>query len=158
MTTTLDPAPDDAAVRDAHDAREVRLADGADRLRRGRRSIVGGPNFLLGVAATLMVFGVTAIVIGWVGAAHSTFVEEQVPYLISGGLLGVALTTVGALTFFTHWLTVSIREAREHEAARRQDHAELVQALRALAAQENSDGGARSTQPRRPVRRAPRGS
>jgi hypothetical protein len=81
-----------------------------------------------------------------------------VPYLISGGLLGVALTTVGALTFFTHWLTVSIREAREHEAARRQDHAELVQALRSLAPQENSDGGARSTQPERPVRRAPRRS
>jgi hypothetical protein len=155
MTTTIDPAADDAAVPDA---RQVRLADGADRLRRGRRSIVGGPNFLLSVAATLMVFGVTAIVIGWVGAAHSTFVEEQVPYLISGGLLGVALTTVGALTFFTHWLTVSIREAREHEAARRQDHAELVQALRAFAAQENNDGGARSTQPARPVRRAPRRS
>ena len=156
MTTTIDPA--DAAVDSGRDAREARLADGADRLRRGRRSIVVGPNFLLSVAATLMVFGVTAIVIGWVGAAHSTFVEEQVPYLISGGLLGVALTTVGALTFFTHWLTVSIREAREHEAARRQDHAELVQALRALAAQENSDGGARSTQSQRPVRRAPRSS
>jgi hypothetical protein len=155
MTTTHDPAADDAAARDA---REIRLAEGADRLRRGRRSMVGGPNFLLSVAATLMVFGVTAIVIGWVGAAHSTFVEEQVPYLISGGLLGVALTTVGALTFFTHWLTVSIREAREHEAARRQDHAELVQAVRALAAQENNDGSARSTQPGRPVRRAPRRS
>jgi hypothetical protein len=156
MTTTIDPT--DAPAGGAHDARGARLAEGADRLRRGRRSIVGGPNFLLSVAATLMVFGVTAIVIGWVGAAHSTFVEEQVPYLISGGLLGVALTTVGALTFFTHWLTVSIREAREHEAARRQDHAELVQAVRALAAQENNDGSARSTQPRRPVRRAPRSS
>jgi hypothetical protein len=156
MTTTIDPA--DAPVGGARDARGARLAEGADRLRRGRRSIVGGPNFLLSVAATLMVFGVTAIVIGWVGAAHSTFVEEQVPYLISGGLLGVALTTVGAFTFFTHWLTVSIREAREHEAARRQDHAELVQAVRALAAQENNDGSARSTQPRRPVRRAPRSS
>jgi hypothetical protein len=155
MTTTIDPLVDQAV---ALDARQTRLADGADRLRRGRRSIVGGPNFLLGVAATLIVFGITAIVIGWVGAAHSTFVEEQVPYLISGGLLGVALTTVGALTFFAHWLTVSIREARDHEAARRQDHAELVQALRALAPQENSDGGARSTQSQRPVRRAPRRS
>ena len=157
MTTTIDPAA--AAVDSGRDAREARLADGADRLRRGRRSIVGGPNFLLSVAATLMVFGVTAIVIGWVGAAHSTFVEEQVPYLISGGLLGVALAVVGALVYFAHWLTVLVRRADEHDAARRQEHAELVSALRELrtelARREVGNGTARSAQRERPVRRAP---
>ena len=39
-------------------------------------------------------------------------VEAQVPYLISGGLLGVALATIGAITFFAHWLTVLITEVR----------------------------------------------
>ena len=43
----------------------------------------------------------------------------------------MALATIGALTLFSHWLTVSIQEARHHEAARRQDHDELMEALRA---------------------------
>ena len=110
--------------------REARLAEGADPLARGVRSIVAHPRFLLIAAATLMTFGVTLIVLGWVGVARSTMIEEQMPYLISGGLLGVALAIMGALTLFTHWLTVSIREARAHEAARRADHAELVEVLR----------------------------
>jgi hypothetical protein len=149
------------------DAKRTRLAEGADRLLRGRISLANHPQLLLAVSATLMVFGVTAIIIGWLGAAHSTFVEEQVPYLISGGLLGVALATIGALTFFTHWLNISIREARQHEAARRQDHAELIETIKALTAslstppaapQENTNGRARSTRSERPVRRAPRSS
>jgi hypothetical protein len=89
-------------------------------------------------------------------------VEEQVPYLISGGLLGVALATIGALLFFTHWLTVSIKEARSHEAARRQDHEELLEALQALGnaltRRGGDDGDAGGEQPRRPLRRAPRGT
>ena len=41
-------------------------------------------------------------------------VEEQLAYLVSGGVLGLALATIGALTFFSHWLTVLIRTNREH--------------------------------------------
>lgn len=144
------------------DEREARLADGADALVEDtvRPSILQHSHFLLVVAATLMTLGVTVILIGWAGAANATVVEEQVPYLISGGLLGVALATIGALTLFSHWLTVSIREARQHDAARRHDHDELMQALRsltgALVAQEDTDASTRSTRAQRPVRRAPR--
>lgn len=133
------------------EVREARLADGADELVQegGRRSIVGGDHFLLAVAGALMTLGVTVILIGWAGAANATVVEEQVPYLISGGLLGVAMATIGALTLFSHWLTVSIREARRHEDARRQDHAELIDALRSigdsLAEEGRRNGRARST-------------
>jgi hypothetical protein len=115
------------------EAREARLAEGADSLAGRAASILGHPNFLVAVAGTLMTAGLAAIVIGWVGASHSTLIEEQVPYLISGGLLGVALAVIGALTFFTHWLTVLVREARAHEAARSHDHDELLEALRALS-------------------------
>lgn len=161
--TMAHPGLDAVVGNEAIDERAERLAEGADRLARGRRPLAAHPQFLLTVSATLMLLGLTAIVIGWVGAAHSTFVEEQVPYLISGGLLGLALTTVGALSFFSHWLTVWIRESRHQDATRRQEHAELLQALRALgrqpaepAPQENVDGRARSTRAERPVRRAPR--
>ena len=142
--------------------REARLLEGADELEQARRrpSLFGHERFLITVAAALMSLGVAIILIGWNGAANATVVEEQVPYLISGGLLGVALATIGALTLFSHWLTVSIREARQHAAARRHDHDELMQALRtltgALVAQEDIDGSTRSTRAQRPVRRAPR--
>ena len=143
--------------------REGRLVEGADELASARPSILSHPRLLVGASAALMSVGVCAVVLGWVGAAHSTFIEEQVPYLISGGLLGVALSTIGALLFFTHWLTVGIKEARQHEAARRQDHLELIDALRDLrptqtTSEGSTNGDARGTQPQRPLRRAPRGS
>jgi hypothetical protein len=148
------------------DDREERLIDGADGLVSERRrggSVLGHPRFLISVAAALMVLGLAVILIGWAGAADATVVEEQVPYLISGGLLGLGLTIIGALTLFSHWLTVGIRESREREAARRADHVELVQALAtlttALSRQEAAENGpARSPRAQRPVRRAPRGS
>jgi hypothetical protein len=142
------------------DEREARLADGADEHLRdeGRRSILGHPRFLMSVAAALMAAGLIVIVLGWVGAANSVLIEEQVPYLISGGLLGLALALIGALTLFTHWLTVSIRDARAHEAARRRDHVELVDAIRTLndsLAQEGPRNGSdRGAAPGRPVRGA----
>ncbi len=110
--------------------REQRLTEGAEGLAGGqRRSILRNPNFLLIVAGTVMTAGLALIVLGWVGAAHSTVIEEQTPYLISGGLLGVALAIIGAVCFFSHWVTVLIREARQHEAARHHDHEELMAAL-----------------------------
>ncbi len=118
------------------DEREERLTEGADELveEGGRRSLVGRDHFLLAVAGALMTLGICVILIGWAGAADTTLVEEQVPYLISGGLLGLALATIGALTLFSHWLVMGIREARDHEAARRRDHEELVAVLNGLAA------------------------
>ena len=145
------------------EAREERLADGADQLadRRGQHPILGNEHFLLTAAASLMTLGVSAVLLGWLGAAHTTLVEEQVPYLISGGLLGVSLSVVGALLLFSHWLTVGIRENRAHEAARRHDHEQLMEVLQSLSAvlprqEVSSNGRARSTQPGRPVRRASR--
>ena len=133
--------------------REQRLTDGADELTSGRRpSILRHPHFLLGVAGALMTTGIALILLGWLGSAHSTVIEEQVPYLISGGLLGVALAIVGAVCFFSHWVTVLIREAREHEAARHADHLALLEALapndKAATTKGTRDGGTRTRRAR----------
>jgi uncharacterized membrane protein YccC len=147
------------------DERDARMTAGVDELADGgsRRPIVSHPRFLLVVASALMTFGVSLILLGWYGAANSTLLEEQVPYLISGGLLGVALATVGAVTLFANWLTVLIREARDRETARRQDHVELMETLRTLAAtlehqEDRTNGSARSAKSQRPVRGTPRRS
>lgn len=158
--TSADAAPSAVPSGASPEEREARLTEGADELARGRTSPLAGPNVLLTVSAALMTSGLAIIVLGWAGAARSTLVEEQIPYLISGGLLGVALATVGALTLFAHWLTVLVREGRRQETARKQDHIELMEALAllttTLARQEDTHGRARGAQPERPVRRAPR--
>ena len=145
--------------------RDARLTAGVDELASGRgsRSLLGNERLLLTIAAALMTFGLCAIVLGWLGAAHSTLVEEQVPYLISGGLLGVALALIGAVCILAHWLTVMVRDAWAHEAARRQDHEELLDVVRALAraieqAENRSPRAAGTERAQRPVRRAPRTS
>jgi hypothetical protein len=149
----------------AAEDRDAQLAEGADEVvaHGGRSSLLGHERFLITVAASLMTLGICVILIGWWGAARSTILEEQVPYVISGGLLGVALTTIGALTLLSHWLTVGIREARAQDAARRQEHQELMAALRRLdgaptGEEASGNGRARSARAERPVRRPPRRS
>lgn len=139
------------------DDREARLAEGADELAGRRTSVLGNRNALVVASAALMTTGLTAILLAWFGASRSTLIEEQVPYLISGGLLGVALSVIGALAFFAHWLTVLIGELRAQEAARARDHAELLEALRSLRHQGGTDGTARGSQRERPLRGAPGG-
>ena len=56
------------------------------------------------VGGFLMPLGLTVIGIGWWGTAHTGYVFEQMPYLISGGLFGLGLTICGALIFFSSWL------------------------------------------------------
>jgi len=143
--------------------REERLTEGADDLSERRPSMFAHQRFVLTVAAALMVLGLSLILLGWIGAAHSTLIEEQVPYLISGGLLGLALAVIGGLTLFSHWLTVLIREARQREAARQQDHQELMTTLRSLTEaltqeEPTANGRSRSGRGQRSVRGAARRS
>ncbi|MGH9035736.1 MAG: hypothetical protein ACRD0O_08220 [Acidimicrobiia bacterium] len=50
--------------------------------------------------------GLIALLVGWIGASSTVFVSEQIPYLISGGLLGVFLLGVGSLL----WLSADLRD------------------------------------------------
>lgn len=141
--------------------REERLATMADTSATRRSSFVTSDRFLLTVAGALMTLGLAAIVVGWLGASDSILVEEQVPYLISGGQLGGALAVIGAQCLFAHWLTVAIREARAHSAARKAEHEQLVEQLAALTAallqrESSSNGTVQEPARERPLRRATR--
>ncbi|MEX2293876.1 MAG: hypothetical protein WD691_08835 [Acidimicrobiales bacterium] len=144
--------------------REERLASGADELEAERQHpVIGHPHFLLTVAGTLMTVGLSLMLLGWFGAARSTLMEEQIPYLISGGLLGLALSLIGALSLLAHWVTALLQDGRDMEAARRDDHAELIAVLGTIAAameqrEVTANGRARGKQAVRPVRRTPRSS
>jgi len=74
------------------------------------------------VGGFLMPLGLAVIGIGWYGAAHTGYVFEQIPYLISGGLLGLGLTFCGALIFFSSWLARLVELQRQQAELTRRLH------------------------------------
>jgi hypothetical protein len=92
-----DPSADPAA--DRLEEFEAELA----RLRVRRTSPTTEQRLLL-AGAVLMPLGVVLVLIGYLGASGTTELSSQVPYLISGGLLGLAATVVGAALFLRYSL------------------------------------------------------
>jgi integral membrane sensor domain MASE1 len=64
-----------------------------------------GPRALLVLGAVLSPLGGALILLGWSGAANSTDVWEQIPYMISGGILGLAMVVAGGFCYFGYWQT-----------------------------------------------------
>lgn len=99
----------------AGDARPSRL----DALRRatsgiGRRAAridLERAMFLIGCVCFPL--GLLVIFLGWYGAAHTPYLFEQVPYLISGGLIGLGLVLVGGFLYFGDWLARVGRQQKE---------------------------------------------
>lgn len=78
-----------------------------DRRRARARGVLG----LVGTA--LMTAGIAAILFAWWGVAHTGYVWEQIPYVVSGGVLGLGLTGVGGFLYFGSWLTRLVEEQRQ---------------------------------------------
>jgi hypothetical protein len=66
--------------------------------------------FVLGTL--LIAGGLVAIVIGWIGASGTVYVGLQIPYLLSGGLLGLALVVLGSALMIVHVLARQARLTR----------------------------------------------
>jgi hypothetical protein len=65
--------------------------------RPGQLGRLGSP-----LALAFIVVGLLAILVGYNGVAGNIAVAAQLPYVISGGFLGVALVVVGAALMVTH--------------------------------------------------------
>ena len=110
----------DVADRESSTARLERLRSGMASVRsRGNRMPVERVLALIGAA--LVGIGIPLIILGWYGAAHTPYTFEQIPYMISGGLLGLALTVLGGLFYFAYWMTRQV-----HETRRQSDQTEQV--------------------------------
>ncbi len=79
------------------------------------------------LGSVLAPLGLVLVLLGWLGASRTPLVQEQLPYLISGGLMGLALVNLGGFFYFAHWQTEVLREVRVQTA-------EVTAALRAGAA------------------------
>jgi len=93
--------------------RQDKLAERVGVLR-GRAGL--GDRWLLVVGGLMLPLGILLVLMGWKGAADTPLVFEQVPYLISGGILGLALVFAGSFLYFAYWLTLLVRENRDGRA------------------------------------------
>lgn len=97
-------------------SRLARLASAVGGTRRGRsdrnvRKILQ----VLGMVAIAM--GFVCIILGWYGSSHSPYLYEEIPYLISGGLLGVGLVFGGGILIHSAWSLRKIEEDRRNALA-----------------------------------------
>ncbi len=92
--------------------RQERLATNLRGLRIRRGGLFEGDRWMLVVGGTLIPLGIIVVLLGWLGASDTVLLFEQVPYLISGGMLGLALVGAGGFVYFAYWLTVMVRENR----------------------------------------------
>jgi hypothetical protein len=101
----------------AHHDRDERFDEGVRNLRIGRAGGGISDRWLLIVGGILAPVGIVVVIIGWYGAAHTAYEFEQLPYVISGGLLGLGLVLIGCFLYFAYWLTQLVKEHREQSAA-----------------------------------------
>ncbi len=81
-------------------------------------------------AVAMLGIGILLIVLGWNGAAGLDFVSGQVPYIISGGLGGIALAGAGLTLIVVH----SLRRDLLHLGLKLDRIVDAVQELQGVAA------------------------
>src|SRR5437764_5353260 len=107
---TEGPIVDDEVLR-----RHNRLASSMQDL----RTRAGGADkarALLIIGGILIPLGIVLILLGWSGVSHTTDTFEQTPYLVSGGMLGLALVFAGGFCYFAYWQTQVVRAIRRDAA------------------------------------------
>lgn len=92
-----------------------RLGSATARLRRSAASLPA-ERWLLVAGWVLLPLGVVLILLAWYGASHTTRVWQQIPYAISGGLLGGGFMLAGGFGYFAYWLTKLVDDGRRQSA------------------------------------------
>lgn len=109
--TELSLQPADTATPIEHTS-GVSLGDRLSALRRRTRFAVTDRT-LLTVGSILMPFGAILVLLAWYGSAHTTRLFEQIPYMISGGLMGIVLVIAGGFCYFGFFLARLLATSRE---------------------------------------------
>lgn len=89
------------------------------------------------LAVAMIPLGASLILLGWFGAANSILVQEQIPYMISGGMLGTALLVGGGMLYLGAWVAKLAGQNREQSEALRNQLEGLREDVRSL----RSSGG-----------------
>ncbi|CAN5643140.1 hypothetical protein BH20ACT2_BH20ACT2_16750 [soil metagenome] len=110
-------ADPDQDLPDGDLSRTARFRRAARKLRVGAGAVNWDERQLMVIGGVLAPAGLALVLLGWFGASRTPNLYEQIPYMISGGLLGLALVFLGATCYFAHWLTQMVKENRTHTAA-----------------------------------------
>lgn len=120
-----------AVTTPASDARDRRLVSVLSRARRGGR--VSPEGWMITAGSALAVGGLALIVVGWVGTSRTVLVAGQIPYLVSGGLLGLGLVFLGGFLYFAYWLALLVRQGRDQAEQTVRLESGLAETAEALA-------------------------
>ena len=104
--------------------RERRLVDVLSKARTPLRIAVS-ERTLFGAGAFFAVSGLALIVLGWAGTSRTVLVAGQIPYLVSGGLLGLAFVILGGFLYFGYWLATLVRDGATQLQVQEDSFAEL---------------------------------
>jgi hypothetical protein len=95
--------------------RYQRLSQRATKLRGKTATDRSKALFVVGGAAVSL--GFAMVLLGYLGASHTIYVFEQIPYLISGGIFGGSLVVAGGFCYFAFWLTRLYNEMAQTRAS-----------------------------------------
>ena len=77
----------------------------------------------------LIPLGVVFILMAWYGSAHTAYVQQQIPYLVSGSFVGLGCMVVGGLFYWAHWLYRMYDQADLHHEEQLRAMEQMVRAL-----------------------------
>ena len=98
--------------------RERRLASAMASLRTRTRATDAARVLLIG-GSIAVPLGMVFIFLGWLGASRTPNLYEQIPYSISGGMLGLGLVFFGGFAYFAYWMTQLVHATRRDTAETR---------------------------------------
>lgn len=98
--------------------RDRRLARAISSLRT-RTAATDAARVLLIVGSIAAPLGLVMIFLGWWGASHTPNLYEQIPYSISGGMLGLGFVFAGGFAYFAYWMTQLVHATRRDTAETR---------------------------------------
>src|SRR5438105_721762 len=128
-----------AVERDA--AERQRSLASAVRNLRSKAGGSDGAKAMLVAGGILVPLGFILILLGWSGASHTVNLYEQIPYSISGGMLGLGLIFAGGFCYFAYWLTELVYAARRDAA----DTRVILERIESLLASSSSMAVAEKT-------------
>jgi NADH:ubiquinone oxidoreductase subunit 6 (subunit J) len=103
--------------------------------------------------AVLLTLGFVLMILGWVGAARTFREIEQIPYLISGGLVGLGLVIVGALLLASAFWMVLLQKFEQEAEERARRNTEALEARLVELTAASAPAPRRSAQRQRPTSR-----
>jgi uncharacterized membrane protein len=77
--------------------------------------------WMLVPGSVAVLLGFVVMTLGWVGASHTARQIEQIPYLISGGLIGLALVVLGGILLAATFSAAVLRKVQEEADTRAAD-------------------------------------